>query len=172
MQTLQSNGKSIPNEKKSELDKQIAEGLAAREHFINANMRLVLDIAKKHTTNQKLLEELVTEGSLALIESVDKFEPSHNYKFSTYAVPKINGAILTALQAASGLKKNEYWELNKLQKKESVLAQELLHQPTTSQLSESLQWKPEKAEELLFLSKAKNVQSLDAPVDDEGESSL
>ena len=94
---LRAAGKALSPARRRQLDRAVAIGEEARGRFIQANLRLVVSIAKRYQTIALPLLDLVQEGSLGLIRAVEKFEPSRGCKFSTYATWWIRQAISRAI---------------------------------------------------------------------------
>jgi RNA polymerase primary sigma factor len=164
--------KSLPKELKRYL--HIArEGEAARQHLIEANLRLVVSVAKKYTNKGLSLLDLIQEGNQGLIRAVEKFEYKRRFKFSTYATWWIRQAINRAIadQARTiRIPVHMVETINKLSRTARQLQQELGREPSYEEIAEAMGpgWDAKRVEETLKI--AQEPISLETPVGEEEES--
>jgi RNA polymerase primary sigma factor len=146
---------------------------AAREHLINANLRLVVSLAKKHQGRGMLLEDLIQEGNLGLMRAVGNFDWRRGYRFSTYATWWIRQAVTRAIAGQSRtirLPVHMSENITKLRQARAGLTDRLEQEPTVDELAAALGWTEKKVARTLEA--IRQPLSLDAPLTDESEHSL
>ncbi|MCX7803454.1 MAG: sigma-70 family RNA polymerase sigma factor [Meiothermus ruber] len=163
--------KDLPKELRGELHR-LLEGEAARAQLIQANLRLVVSIAKRYTGRGLPLLDLIGEGNAGLIRAVEKFDYRKGFKFSTYATWWIQQAIARAIadQARTiRLPVHVVDSVNKLYRSVRELRTSLGREPTPEEIAQALgeEWNAKKVEELMALSQ--EVLSLENPVGEDGE---
>jgi RNA polymerase primary sigma factor len=169
---LRQNGLVNPRER-SELRALVEDGLAAREHLIRANSRLVISVAKKYIGRGVPFLDLIQEGNIGLIRAANKFNYQLGHKFSTYATWWIRQAVTRAIADQSRTIRIPVHmgdQINKLLRTSHRLTQELGREPTSEELATALDVPTRKAEDMLKV--ARRPLSLETPTDDEGESEL
>ncbi len=156
------------------LAQRIEEGdVEARRELTNANLRLVVSIAKRYVGKGMAFLDLIQEGNLGLLKAVEKFDYTKGYKFSTYATWWIRQAITRAIadQARTiRIPVHMVETINKITRTSRVLVQELGRDPTTAEIAAKLGMSEEKVTEILKI--AQDPVSLETPIGEEDDSHL
>ena len=161
-------------ERETYLAEQIALGnKAAKDELIEANLRLVVSIAKRHVGKGMYFLDLIQEGNLGLIKAVEKFDYSKGYKFSTYATWWIRQAITRAIadQARTiRIPVHMVETIHKVSRTARTLLQELGREPTTDEIAERLGITADKVRDIMKI--AQDPVSLETPIGEEEDSHL
>jgi RNA polymerase primary sigma factor len=165
--------KGVTKALRKDYDWLIADGQRAKDHLLEANLRLVVSVAKRYTGRGMAFLDLIQEGNLGLIRAVEKFDYTKGYKFSTYATWWIRQAITRAMadQARTiRIPVHMVEQINKLTRVQRQMLQDLGREPTAEELAKELDMTPDKVVEIQGY--AREPVSLEQNVGDEGDSQL
>ncbi len=170
---LDVNAEAYGERDQRRLRRVVEDGDLARQHLIEANLRLVVSIAKKYNGRGMSFLDLIQEGNQGLIRAVEKFEYRRRYKFSTYATWWIRQAINRAIADQSRtirIPVHMVETINKLTRASRRLQQELSREPTYEEIADAMgpDWNAEKVEEAFKLTR--EPFSLETPIGDEEDS--
>lgn len=158
---------------KTYLDKLEREASESEKHLIEANLRLVVSVAKKHIGRGMPLLDLMQEGNIGLIRAVEKFDYHRGYKFSTYATWWIRQAVTRAIADQSRTIRvpvHMIETINKLLSLTRQLSQEYGREPTPKEIGDEMEISPERVREIIKVSQ--HPVSLESPVGEEGDAHL
>ncbi|MFP5352591.1 MAG: RNA polymerase sigma factor RpoD [Actinomycetota bacterium] len=167
------SGAKLSDDERLELRMTRRDGAMAKRHLVEANLRLVVSIAKRYVGRGMAFLDLIQEGNLGLIRAVEKFDYAKGFKFSTYATWWIRQAITRAIadQARTiRIPVHMVETINKLVRIQRQLLQDLGREPTADEIAEQMELTPKKVREIQKISQ--EPVSLETPVGEEEDSHL
>ncbi|SDF03889.1 RNA polymerase primary sigma factor [Blastococcus aurantiacus] len=173
LRQVEEEGIKLSPQMRRDLNWIVRDGERAKNHLLEANLRLVVSLAKRYTGRGMAFLDLIQEGNLGLIRAVEKFDYTKGYKFSTYATWWIRQAITRAMadQARTiRIPVHMVEVINKLGRIQRELLQDLGREPTPEELAKEMDITPEKVLEIQQY--AREPISLDQTIGDEGDSQL
>ena len=168
---LAESGENLPRDMRMDLEWIAEDGRRAKNHLLEANLRLVVSLAKRYTGRGMLFLDLIQEGNLGLIRAVEKFDYTRGFKFSTYATWWIRQAITRAMadQARTiRIPVHMVEVINKLARVQRQMLQDLGREPTPEELAAELDMTPEKVIEVQKY--GREPISLHTPLGEDGDS--
>ncbi len=167
------NRENLSDKEIEDYEAAIYRGEQAKQRLVEANLRLVVSIAKRHVGRGMLFLDLIQEGNMGLMKAVDKYDYSKGFKFSTYATWWIRQAITRAIadQARTiRIPVHMVETINKLVRYQRQLTQALGREPSPEEIAEKMDTTPDKVREILKISQ--EPISLESPVGEEDDSNL
>ncbi|NNG19362.1 sigma-70 family RNA polymerase sigma factor [Naumannella sp. ID2617S] len=167
------NGRSAKRASRDELQQLVALGQAAQERFVQANLRLVVSVARKYGRAQMPLLDLVQEGNTGLIRAVEKFDYTKGFKFSTYATWWVRQSISRGIAQQGRIVRlpvHVAEQVNQVGAVRRTLERRLGREPELEEIAAEMELEPEKVVDLLRY--GRDHISLDAPVEEDGDTSL
>jgi RNA polymerase primary sigma factor len=163
----------VSPERREQLEQAIAEGRAARDKMIRANVRLVISVAKKYSGRGLPISDLIQEGNIGLMRAIRTFDYQRGFKFSTYATWWIRQAIMRALSDTSRTIRLPAYlsdQIGRMRHTQNQFQQSLGRPPTIDELAEGMDLTTNKIEHML--QSVRQPLSLESPVGEENESEL
>jgi RNA polymerase primary sigma factor len=173
LRSAEDMAQEIPSQLRRDLEYIARDGECAKSHLIEANLRLVVSVAKRYTGRGLPFQDLIQEGNMGLIHAVEKLDYTKGYKFSTYAIWWIRQAITRAIadQARTiRVPVNVVEVINRLGTVQRKLIQDLGREPTPKELAKEMDTTPQGVHELARY--ARQPLSLDQAIGEEGDSQL
>ncbi|HET7488527.1 MAG TPA: sigma-70 family RNA polymerase sigma factor [Acidimicrobiales bacterium] len=170
---LSGGARSLPAARRRQLQAEVREGRRATTEFCQANLRLVVSIAKRYQASGLPLLDLVQEGNLGLLHAVEKFDYKKGFKFSTYATWWIRQAITRGIANTARtirLPVHAGDLVTRVQRAQSSLESRLGRRPTEAELADEVNLTPQRVAEVLSM--ATEAISISAPLSDDGDGEL
>lgn len=165
------NGDYASEAERAELLADKEDGEKARAHLIQANLRLVVSVAKKYVGRGLSFLDLIQEGNIGLMKATDKFDYHRGYKFSTYATWWIRQAVSRAVADQGRTIRVPVHmgdQINRMRRVQTQMAQQLGREPTMEEIAEELETTPDKVADLVEISR--RPISLETPIEEDADS--